>query len=173
MKHGHHCWALLGSLAVIGNALAEPITDQPNGNPASTSGDSTFTLGSVTVQGSQTGKLSTRNVLTSVDVLGADRIEDQNVNSAWELFGQMPGVLLTDFNQGTTSGKFSFRAFNGEGEINAVKLLIDGIPSNTNDGNMPFIDAIFPLEIASIETVRGTNDARYGLNNIADRKSVV
>ncbi|NUA31055.1 TonB-dependent receptor [Cupriavidus basilensis] len=172
MKHRYHCWALLGPVAVAGNALAEPIANQPNGNPSSTSGDSTFTLGSVTVQASQTGKLSTRNVLTSVDVLGADRIEDQNVNSAWELFGQMPGVLLTDFNQGTTSGKFSFRAFNGEGEINAVKLLIDGIPSNTNDGNMPFIDAIFPLEISSIETVRGTNDARYGLNNIAGNASI-
>jgi hypothetical protein len=26
----------------------------------------------------------------------------------------------------------------------------DGISSNSNDGNMPFLDAIFPLEIASI-----------------------
>jgi iron complex outermembrane receptor protein len=44
--------------------------------------------------------------------------------------------MLTNFNQGTTSGKFSFRGFNGEGEINAVKLLIDGVPANSNDGNM-------------------------------------
>lgn len=134
--------------------------------------DSSFVLGSVVVQARQTGILSTKNILTSVDVLGADRIEDQNVRNVWQLFGQMPGVLLTDFNQGTTSGRFSFRAFNGEGEINAVKLLIDGIPSNSNDGNMPFLDAIFPLEIASIETVRGTNDPRYGLNNIAGNASV-
>ncbi|RDK07218.1 TonB-dependent receptor plug domain-containing protein [Cupriavidus lacunae] len=66
--------------------------------------DSTFVLGSVVVQARQTGILSTKNILTSVDVLGADRIEDQNVRNVWQLFGQMPGVLLTDFNQGTTSG---------------------------------------------------------------------
>jgi iron complex outermembrane receptor protein len=76
-------------------------------------------------------------------------------------------VLLTDFNQGTTSGKLSLRGFNGEGEVNAVKLLIDGIPSNSNDGNMPYLDFVFPLEIDSITTVRGTNDARFGLHNIA------
>lgn len=89
------------------------------------------------------------------------------VNYSWELFSRAPGVMLTEFNQGTTSGKISFRGFNGEGEVNAVKLLIDGIPSNSNDGNMPFMDMIFPMELDSIEVVRGTSDARYGLNNIA------
>lgn len=156
---------------MAGNAMAE-VADEKPAPGATTTGDSTFVLGSVTVQAQQAGKLSTKNLLTSVDVLGADRIEDKDVRNVWQLFGQMPGVLLTDFNQGTTSGKFSFRAFNGEGEINAVKLLIDGIPSNSNDGNMPFLDAIFPLEIASIETVRGTNDPRYGLNNIAGNASI-
>ncbi len=181
MRRSNRSWVLFGSLVLAGNALADASDASANktatspANPAAnttSAGDSTFVLGSVVVQAAQTGKLSTKNVLTSVDVRGADRVEDRDVRSAWQLFGQMPGVLLTDFNQGTTSGKFSFRAFNGEGEINAVKLLIDGIPSNSNDGNMPFLDAIFPLEIASIETVRGTNDPRYGLNNIAGNASV-
>ncbi|PCE22222.1 TonB-dependent receptor [Paraburkholderia acidicola] len=120
----------------------------------------------------RTGPLSTRNILTSVDRVDASHIENQNVRSPWELFGQMPGVLLTDFNQGTTSGKISFRGFNGESEINAVKLLIDGVPSNSNDGSMPFMDAVFPLEIESLETVRGTNDPRYGLHNIAGNATI-
>jgi iron complex outermembrane recepter protein len=76
-------------------------------------------------------------------------------------------VQVTDFNQGTTSGKFSFRAFNGEGNINAVKLLVDGVPSNSNNGNMAYIDMIFPLNIETIEVVRGTSDPRYGLHAIA------
>ena len=100
-------------------------------------------------------------------MLGADILEKMPVNYSWELFSRAPGVILTEFNQGTTSGKISFRGFNGEGEVNAVKLLIDGIPSNSNDGNMPFMDMIFPMELDSIEVVRGTSDARYGLNNIA------
>ncbi len=134
-----------------------------------TTEDSTLTLGTVTVQGSSasSGPLSTASVLSSVDILGADILEKMPVNYSWELFSRAPGVMLTEFNQGTTSGKISFRGFNGEGEVNAVKLLIDGIPSNSNDGNMPFMDMIFPLELDSIEVVRGTSDARYGLNNIA------
>ena len=102
--------------------------------------DSTLTLGTVTVQGASasSGPLSTSSVLSSVDILGADILEKMPVNYSWELFSRAPGVILTEFNQGTTSGKISFRGFNGEGEVNAVKLLIDGIPSNSNDGNMPF-----------------------------------
>jgi len=135
-------------------------------------GASYLTLGEVTVTADRGGALSARDVLSSVDILGAERVQDQQVDNAWELFTRAPGVMTTDFNQGTTSGKFSFRAFNGEGEINAVKLLIDGIPSNSNDGNMPYLDAVFPLDIASIEVVRGTNDARYGLHNIAGNANV-
>lgn len=174
----NHPWVLLGSLVLSGNALADVSDEKSHAGSAKPTAnaiagdDSALVLGATVVQGGRTGKLATKNVLTSVDVLGADRIEDQSVRNVWQLFGQMPGVLVTDFNQGTSSGKFSFRAFNGEGEINAVKLLIDGVPSNSNDGNMPFLDAVFPLEIASITTVRGTNDPRYGLNNIAGNASV-
>ncbi|MBU1331742.1 MAG: TonB-dependent receptor [Gammaproteobacteria bacterium] len=134
--------------------------------------DSTLALGSVTVTPEQQGKLSSHNILSSVDYVGHDVLEKQPVQYSWELFQQVPGVMLTQFNQGTTSGKLSFRGFNGEGEVNAVKLLIDGIPSNTNDGNMPFIDMVYPLDIEEIEVVRGTNDPRYGLHNIAGNASI-
>ncbi len=137
------------------------------------SADSTLVLGEVTVTAANEGPLSTRSVLSSVDILGADRMEHQNVQNSWELFGQMPGIQLTQFKQGVESGKVSFRAFNGEGEINAVKLLIDGIPSNTNDGNMRYMDMIFPLELEALEVVRGTNDPRYGLHNIAGNLNMV
>lgn len=127
--------------------------------------DATLSLGEIVVTGRRL-TASDAPALTSVDRLGGDVIARENVDNAWQLLGRMPGVALTSFNQGTTSGKFSLRGFNGEGEVNAVKLLIDGIPSNANDGNMPFIDVIFPLNIASIETVRGTSDPRWGLHAI-------
>ncbi len=141
-------------------------------SPSSASDNSYFTLGEVVVTGSATGPLKSQDVLTSVDILGADVVENQNVDFAWELFRQAPGVMTTNFNQGGVSGEFSFRGFNGEGEINAIKLLIDGIPSNTNSGNMEYLDMIFPLDIQSIEVIRGTNDARYGLHNIAGNANV-
>lgn len=110
---------------------------------------------------------------TSIDRLGGDAAQRAVIGYGWELVGQMPGVLVTNFNQGTTSGKISLRGFNGEGEVNAVKLLIDGVPANSNDGNMPFIDMVFPLDIAGVEVVRGTSDARYGLHNIAGNVNIL
>lgn len=134
--------------------------------------DASLTLGTVVVSG-QAGPIATRNLPTSVDILGAEKIQNQVVTQNWQLFGQLPGVMLTQFNQGTVSGKFSLRGFNGEGEINAVKLLIDGIPSNSNDGNMPYLELTNPLDIEAIEVVRGTNDPRYGLHNIAGNADVI
>ncbi len=135
--------------------------------------NSTFTLGEIEVtHTSKAKRLQSKDVLTSVDIMGAEMISNQVANQSWELFSRMPGLQITGFNQGTTSGKFSMRGFNGEGNINAVKLLVDGIPSNSNDGNMPFMDSVFPLDIQSIETVRGTNDARYGLHAIAGSANI-
>ena len=119
------------------------------------------------------GALDTRQVFTSVNILPAERIEEQVTLNNWQLLEQVPGVQMTQFGQGTTSGKFSLRGFNGEGEINAVKLLIDGVPSNSNDGNMPYIDLAPKLNIEAIEVVRGTNDPRYGLHNIAGSANII
>lgn len=130
------------------------------------SSDSALTLGKVDVHKHSEGQLTAHQVLTSVDVLGADQIEDKQVQHSWELLGQMPGIQLTETRQGAESGKVSFRGFNGEGYLNAIKTLIDGVPSNVNSGNQRFIDMLFPLEISYVEVVRGTNDPRYGLHNI-------
>ncbi|MET0289613.1 MAG: TonB-dependent receptor, partial [Pseudoxanthomonas sp.] len=130
-----------------------------------------LTLGRVQAQGE--APTSTRAVFSSVDVLGADLLEDQHVDYSWELLMRAPGVQVTQFKMGTDAGRFSFRGFNGEGRINAVKLLIDGVPSNDNAGGMPYLDGVFPLEMAAIEIVRGTNDPRYGLNAIAGDVNVL
>ena len=112
-------------------------------------------------------------VFTSVDRMGADVAQRADVSHAYALVAQLPGVQLTEFHQGTTSGKFSLRGFNAEGTINAVKLLIDGIPSNSNDGNMPYVDMLFPLHIQNIEITRGTADPRFGLHAIAGTVEIV
>lgn len=133
---------------------------------AASSGNSTVSLGSVYVTPEASGTLRTDSILTSVDIMGSDMVEDKNVMNSWQLLGQMPGIQLTETGMGAESGKATFRAFNGEGYINGIKVLIDGIPSNVNSGNQRFIDMIFPLDIDYIEVVRGTNDPRYGLHNI-------
>jgi iron complex outermembrane receptor protein len=135
--------------------------------------DTSFTIGEIIVVKGKRENPNFNNVITSVDRLVGQKVQGANANYIWEVIGQMPGVLVTNFNQGTTSGKISFRGFNGEGEVNAAKLLIDGVPSNSNDGNMPYIDAVSPLNISGIEVVRGTSDARYGLNNIAGNANII
>ncbi|MGC1271872.1 MAG: TonB-dependent receptor [Croceibacterium sp.] len=133
--------------------------------------DTSFSVGTIVVTARGMAG-NTGTILTSVDRMGGATAQAANTEHTWELVGQLPGVQVTDFNQGTTSGKFSFRAFNGEGTINGVKLLIDGVPSNSNDGNMPYIDLVFPLGIAGIEVVRGTADPRFGLHAIAGSAAI-
>jgi len=133
---------------------------------AQTAGDSVSVLGEVPVFAGTSGALTPNHLLTSVDILGGDMVDDKTVAQSWELLGQLPGIQLTETRMGAESGKATFRAFNGEGYINGIKVLIDGIPSNVNSGNQRFIDMVSPLEIDYIEVVRGTNDPRYGLHNI-------
>lgn len=161
--------ALLAALAC--GLSATPALAQTAEQPPKRDGVD-FTVGEVIIIAPNAAG-SSKSLLTSVDRLGGDVAQAASVDYAWELIGRLPGVLVTDFNQGTTSGKFSFRGFNGEGEVNAVKLLIDGVPSNSNDGNMPYLDMVFPLDIAGIEVVRGTSDPRYGLHAVAGSANVL
>lgn len=169
-----HALALAASAAIA--TLSCPVWAQSAASPASISEvptDAALTLGTITVQSAPTSALPARQVFSSVDILGASVLQDQHVDYSWELLTRAPGVQVTQFKQGTDAGRFSMRGFNGEGRVNAVKLLIDGIPSNDNAGGMPFLDAVFPLDIEAIKIVRGTNDPRYGLNNIAGNANVI
>ena len=132
-----------------------------------------LTLGTVQARATAERTLPARSVFSSVDIMGGDLLQQQKVDHSWELLMNAPGVQVTQFKMGTDAGRFSFRGFNGEGRINAVKLLIDGIPSNDNAGGMPYLDAVFPLDVSAIEIVRGTNDARYGLHAIAGDVNVL
>ena len=134
--------------------------------------ESTAVLGAVEVSAPKEGALPASAVLTSVDLMGADMVEDKNVKNSWELLGQMPGISLKSWQMGLESGKPALRGFNGEGYISGVKLLIDGVPANTNAGHMRQLDMIFPLDIDYIEVVRGTNDPRYGLHSIGGNINV-
>lgn len=151
---------------------ADAVASGEDQSAKSRKADTSFSVGEIIVTARGMAG-SADNVLTSVDRMGGDVAQNADVDNVFELIGQMPGIQVTDFNQGTTSGKFSMRGFNGEGNINAVKLLIDGVPSNSNDGNMPFIDMVFPLNIETIEVVRGTTDPRFGLHAIAGSANIV
>lgn len=107
----------------------------------------------------------------SVSVMTGEQIARENVAFSQELLRKVPGVYRAEFNQGIVSGDIGIRGFNTESEIGSTKLLIDGIPANLNSG-VTEMNALFPLEIARIDVVRGTNDPRYGLFNLAGNVGV-
>lgn len=108
----------------------------------------------------------TPNIAGSVDVIGREQLENEHVNITMDLFKKVPGVYFSRFNQGIISADIAIRGYNGEGSMPHTKLLIDGVPSNLHNG-LNEMDALFPLEISQIEVVKGTNDPRYGLHNLA------
>lgn len=166
------CAFALTALATSAQAQSSgPASGQDPAAPATQVGDTAVVVGETVIVRGDDAPIT--NILTSVDILGGDVAQRENVDNAFAIFARLPGVLTTNFNQATTNGTFSVRGFNGEGGINAVKLMIDGIPTNTNDGFMWMIDQIFPIDIASIELVRGTSDPRYGLHNIAGNANIV
>jgi iron complex outermembrane receptor protein len=110
-------------------------------------------------------------LLGAVSVLAGPQIARENVAFSQELLRKVPGVYRAEFNQGIVSGDIGIRGFNTESEIASTKLLIDGIPSNLNSG-VSEMNAIFPLEIARMDIVRGTNDPRFGLFNLAGNVSI-
>jgi len=128
-------------------------------------GGTYITLGRYEVSASKFGPQAA-DLLTSVTVVGSDQLEHESVDYPLELLGKIPGFTLTDFNQGVITADISIRGFNGEGSSPHLRLLVDGVPHNLNNGYND-LGAIFPLEIERIEAVKGTADARFGLNAVA------
>ncbi len=68
----------VGTNTVISTSSANDNQKIPDSSDSSD--NSYFTLGEVVVTGSATGPLKSQDVLTSVDILGADVVEKQNVD---------------------------------------------------------------------------------------------
>jgi iron complex outermembrane recepter protein len=174
--------SLLGSAQARAQDLdsetrVEPESEIPTAAPAPArrpreSASSADTITEVTVSDRRKGPLGAGEVIISTNLLTSEQVESQTVPDTLHVLKRVPGVYMQDFNQGTTSTGLGMRGFDTQNEGPAVKLLIDGIPSNFHNVGMTELKAIFPLEIDHIEVVQGTNDPRYGLNNIAGNVNV-
>jgi iron complex outermembrane recepter protein len=151
---------------------AAPATEPATGTETVESGTETeaerskvyMKLGTVTVT-EKSQYVATADIPASVDVIGADQIETENVDFSMELMKKVPGTYFGDWNQGVISGTFSLRGFDTNHDVPAT-LIVDGIPHLFGYGRMD-IQPFFPLEIDRLELVKGTSDPRYGLQNIA------
>jgi iron complex outermembrane recepter protein len=154
---------VLCSLLAIDSIRAEDASSPPDA-AAATEGPA-FVLGEYEVSASALG-LRSADLLTSVTLVGADQLHSESVDYTLEVLNKVPGLTLTDFNQGVITADISIRGFNAEGSMPHLRLLVDGIPHNLNDGYND-LGAIFPLEMQSVEVVKGTVDPRFGFNAIA------
>src|SRR5688500_9726327 len=125
----------------------------------------------ITVSGSRKGPMGAGEVLTSANLLSREKVQSQTAADPLHVLKRVPGVYMEDYHQRALPTGLSTRGFTTQGDVAAVKLLIDGIPSNFHAGTSE-LKALFPLEIERIEVVKGTNDARYGLNNVAGNVNV-
>lgn len=164
---------------LIVNAAALPVVADPLAeNGDAKAGDRVTAKGSRMIIGEEVLVLGHQQALTevaipgSVDVLARDQLAHEHVNFTADLFKKIPGVYLSRFNQGIISANIAMRGFDGEGSSPHSKLLIDGIPSNLHVGYSE-MDALFPMEIDNIAVVKGTNDPRYGLHNVAGNVNIV
>lgn len=126
-------------------------------------------IGSMTVT-ETTGYLTSADAPGSVDVIGADQLENENVDFSMQALKKLPGIFYQDWGQGVIHGTVSLRGFDPNGDT-AVRLNVDGIPNNLASGYMdmrPFM----PFEIERIELVKGTFDPRYGLNYVGGNVNV-
>lgn len=163
--------ATLCTLTPVLRAQTAATSATVNETAAPSAPDGTYiTLGRYEVRGEKFGAQAT-DLLTSVTVVGSDQVENESVDYPLELLGKIPGFTLTDFNQGVITADISIRGFNGEGAGPHLRLLVDGLPHNLNNGYND-LGPIFPLEIERIEAVKGTADARFGLNAVAGTVNV-
>lgn len=152
---------------------AEPLAGEPPAPPPGAAlSAGAAPAEEVVVAGDKVGPLGTAEVLTSVDVLDSTALQKQSAAEPLELLRRAPAVYVESFHQGIIQADLGLRGFNTQGDVAHTKLLIDGIPSNHHVG-LPDLKAIFPLEIDRMEVVKGTNDPRYGLNNVAGNVNVV
>ncbi|MDP2561838.1 TonB-dependent receptor [Psychrobium sp. 1_MG-2023] len=146
--------AILG-LGVLNTAVAE-----------SKQNDSTITIGEVINVTTSKHVQKQTSLVGAIDIISRDQLQNQHTNVTVDLLKKTPGLYFSRFNQGIVSTDVAMRGFNAEGSMPHVKMLIDGIPSNLHVG-LSEMDALFPMEVESIEIVKGNHDARYGLHNLA------
>ena len=116
------------------------------------------------------GYLATADAPGSVDVIGSDQLENENVDFAMQALKKLPGVSYQDWSQGVIHGTVSLRGFDPNTDT-AVRLNVDGIPNNMASGYMD-MRAFSPFEIDRIELIKGTFDPRYGLNYVGGNVNV-
>ncbi|MDR1607490.1 MAG: TonB-dependent receptor [Deltaproteobacteria bacterium] len=105
---------------------------------------------------------------TSATVLSNKDISDRIYISPLYMLRQAPGVRINEFNEQGVASSIQIRGFSG-GHGGEVGFYFDGIPLNDSGHADNYSDTtiLIPLEIESIEVIKGPVSALYGRGNAA------
>jgi iron complex outermembrane receptor protein len=100
---------------------------------------------------------------TAVMVTNKD-FSNRIINSPLEAVRFIPGISMVGYNEGGVPWEIKIRGFTG-GHFSGVSFSLDGVQLNGPNGNF---DAHFinPLEIESVEVVKGPSSIYFGLNSM-------
>lgn len=152
----------LAVLAAVLLAIGPAFAQEAKKKVKAESGEVFMSIGEVTVRApGEVRKYA--DLPGSVDVIGADQIEKENVESALELLRLVPGVKISDYGSGGVPNGFTMRGWalgHGRGAV----ATIDGIPYNYHMGSSDGAIDLSQLcadDVVRIDVVKGPIDARY------------
>ncbi len=132
----------------------------------------------IVVRGTQTSLESSRleAALTpgGTELLDIEEFRERNVSSLADVLHYVPGVWSSS-DSGSDTVFFSSRGSNLDAtdyDLNGVKLLKDGLPITTADGNN-HNRVVDPLSAANVTFARGANAMKYGASTLGGAANFV
>jgi outer membrane receptor protein involved in Fe transport len=103
---------------------------------------------------------------TSATVLSNDDVADRVYPSPLYMLRQSPGVRIREINEGGVVSPMMIRGFTGA-HFGDIGFYFDGIPLNDSGHSDNYSDTtvLIPLEIESLEIIKGPVSALYGKGN--------
>jgi vitamin B12 transporter len=146
----------IGLLAVTISAQAAPVAAQPRIEDQATAGES------IVVTGSRTG-LETRQIGSSVSVVGGEQIRSDQALLVKDLLQDVPGVQIGNDRPGAVTG-VSVRGSDND----QVLVMLDGheLGDPSNISTEYYFDHLRVGDIERIEIVRGNQSSLYGSDAI-------
>ncbi len=128
----------------------------------STAGQSVPPVKAEIVVTPERGPVQRSEVAASVTVLTRQQIEALPAQSLDEVIGAIPGMTMFFDNLAAGAPMISARGFFGGGEVEYVKLLIDGVPAGDVESGLIDWRHVRTADIERIEVLHGPGSSLYG-----------
>lgn len=119
-------------------------------------------LDAITIKG---GNLNKQRSAATVNTISAEKIKKLHITKPDQILREVPGVEISDYNQGGTASTFSMRGFGSGGHGGDVAVTIDGVSLNESEGHADGytdMNMLIPLNIAKVDVFKGPSSVLFG-----------